>query len=532
MRLKIKQLFSKKNIKKLLRSTLCIFLSVLTVICFGGVLAPTQAHAVTGVEEIITFVIGILIACGVTFTSAEAAQSTARRYYNSVDSDTKSIIDKAKEQFELNYGPVSAFVNVSINFISSEWQKIFDSIAAFIYTPSVATTSSFIDFNIAQSTFKNYDSLVSMLQQEGSLKFNFDCNPNAYSSFSVGSTMIEIIGTDVMGDVPAEVSNAFSSWFCIIKVTILGTGYTYYKRLDSSSYRVDNIRYYDNDIYFNLVENVVNIEVTTSNKPNLIYSTNKPLIQPYYYDKSEYATPTGGFLYYQNHLVSATGYTSLYSLNIDSIGSLVCDDGTIYGTDYLINCDSDLKTTDKEITKAFTCDPSISINSDYVGTDQTWSDSIADAGSGSIAFPLDVDDLIDLSPSDVRDKTLTDTGDIATDKDKTDTKDDTKDDTKEDPDTKPNKPSIPSLSLPEILFKEKFPFCLPWDVYNVFANLVAEPEAPVFEIPMKWEFLDIDYTLTIDFSMFDEIAKISRFFSSLGFVVFLILISRKVIGAE
>jgi hypothetical protein len=96
----------------------------------------------------------------------------------------------------------------------------------------------------------------------------------------------------------------------------------------------------------------------------------------------------------------------------------------------------------------------------------------------------------------------------------------------------PNKPSIPALSLPEILFKEKFPFCLPWDVYNVFANLVAEPEAPVFEIPMKWEFLDIDYTLTIDFSMFDEIAKISRFFSSLGFVVFLILISRKVIGAE
>ena len=246
MLLRIKTLFSKKNIKKLLRSSLCFLLCIMTVICFGGVLAPAQAHAVTGVEEIITFVIGILIACGVTFTSAEAAQSTARRYYNSVDSDTKSIIDKAKEQFELNYGPVSAFANVSINFISSEWQKIFDSIAAFIYTPAVMTTSSFIDFNIAQSTFKNYDSLVSMLQQEGSLKFNFDCNPNAYSSFSVGSTMIEIIGTDVMGDVPAAVSDAFKSWSCIIKVTILGTGYTYYKLLDSSSYLVDNIRYYDN----------------------------------------------------------------------------------------------------------------------------------------------------------------------------------------------------------------------------------------------------------------------------------------------
>ena len=46
----------KHNIgKKLLSLLLCL----LTVVCFGGVLAPAQAHAVTGVEEIITFVIGI-----------------------------------------------------------------------------------------------------------------------------------------------------------------------------------------------------------------------------------------------------------------------------------------------------------------------------------------------------------------------------------------------------------------------------------------------------------------------------------------
>ena len=527
MLLKIKTLFSKKNIKKLLRSSLCFLLCIMTVICFGGVLAPVQANAVTGVEEIIMFVIGIMVACGVTFTSADVAQSTARRYYNSVDSDTKSIIDKAQEQYDAKKEYYTVTTNGLIMCLASEWQKIFDSIAAFIYTPSVEVTSSFIDFNIAQSTFKNYDSFVSLLQNEGSLKFNFDCNSHAYSSFSVGSTMIEIIGSEVMGDVPAAVSDAFKSEWCIIKVTILGTGYTYYRSLHASSFKDQGIIYHDHDIIFSLADNVIN---TSLIRGTVTVSTSMPLIQPYYY-KQEYALPHGGFLYYQNHLVSATGSDSMYSLNIDSIGSLVCDDGTIFGTDYLINCDAD-KITDKEITKAFTCDPSISIGNDYIGTDTTWTDSVADAGSGSIAFPLDVDDLIDLSPSDVRDKTLTDTGDIATDKDKTDTKDDTKDDTKNDTNTKPNKPSIPGLSLPEILFKEKFPFCLPWDVYNVFANLVAEPEAPVFEIPMKWEFLDIDYTLKIDFSMFDEIAKISRFFSSLGFVVFLILISRKVIGAE
>lgn len=519
----LKYLKKHKIGKRLLSLLLCL----LTVVCFGGILEPLQAHAVTGVEEIIMFVIGIMVACGVTFTSAEAAQSTARRYYNSVDSDTKSIIDKAKEQYDAKKEYYTVTTNGLIMCLASEWQKIFDSIAAFIYTPSVATTSSFINFNIAQSTFKNYDSLVSMLQQEGSLKFNFDCNPNAYSSFSVGSTMIEIIGSSVMGDVPAKVSNAFSSRFCIIKVTILGTGYTYYKALESSSYSVDNIRYYDNDIYLNLVENVVNIQVTTSNKPNLIYSTNKPLIQPYYY-KQEYVTPSGGFLYYQNHLVSAIGSTSLYNLNIDSVGSLVCDDGTIFGTDYLINCDSDLKTNDNNITKAFTCDPSISIGNEYIGTDTTWTDSIADAGSGSIAFPLDVDDLIDLSPSDVRDKTLTDTGDIATDKDKTDTKDDTKDN----PNTKPKKPSIPSMSLPEILFKEKFPFCLPWDIYNLFSGLQAEAEAPRFVMPFKFERLGIDEEIVIDFSDYEEQIKIIRFFTGAMFVLALVMISRKIIGAQ
>lgn len=120
-----------------------------------GILEPLQAHAVTGVEEIITFVIGILIACGVTFTSAEAAQSTARRYYNSVDSDTKSIIDKAKEQYDAKKEYYTVTTNGLIMCLASEWQKIFDSIASFIYTPSVITNSRFIDFNIPQATFKN-----------------------------------------------------------------------------------------------------------------------------------------------------------------------------------------------------------------------------------------------------------------------------------------------------------------------------------------------------------------------------------------
>lgn len=522
MLLRIKTLFSKKNIKKLLRSSLCFLLCIMTVICFGGVLAPTQAHAVTGVEEIITFVIGILIACGVTFTSAEAAQSTARRYYNSVDSDTKSIIDKAKEQYDAKKEYYTVTTNGLIMCLASEWQKIFDSIASFIFNPSVIADSSYVDFSVPQATFKNYDSFVSLLQQNGSLDFDYQVTRDSYTAFTIGSTMIEFVGQDRTGNFPDEVISAFSSntHNVIMKVSILGTQYSFYSLISSHPYMINYINYYDYQYQFTLKDSVINLGFRTSS--NMGYSY-KSLIAGLDFSKP------GTLMYYGSELLNVTSIEGHRYTITGSFGNIVCDDGTIFGSDYLMPCDSD-KVTDEYLTKAFTCDPSISIGNDYIGTDTTWTDSVADAGSGSIAFPLDVDDLIDLSPSDVRDKTLTDTGDIATDK--TDTKDDTKDNTKEDPNTKPNKPSIPGLSLPEILFKEKFPFCLPWDVYNVFANLVAEPEAPVFEIPMKWEFLDIDYTLTIDFSMFDEIAKISRFFSSLGFVVFLILISRKVIGAE
>lgn len=522
MLLKIKTLFSKKNIKKLLRSSLCLILCLMTVICFGGVLAPVQANAVTGVEEIIMFVIGIMVACGVTFTSAEAAQSTAQRYYNSVDSDTKSIIDKAKEQYDAKKEYYTVTTNGLIMCLASEWQKIFDSIASFIFNPSVIADSSYVDFSVPQATFKNYDSFVSLLQQNGSLDFDYQVTRDSYTAFTIGSTMIEFVGQDRTGNFPDEVISAFSSntHNVIMKVSILGTQYSFYSLISSHPYMLNYIKYYDCQYQFTLKDSVINLGYRTSS--NLAYSY-RSLIAGL--DFSQPVT----LMYYGSELLNVTSIEGHRYTITGSFGNIVCDDGTIFGTDYLIPCDSN-KITDDILTKVFTCDPAISIGNDYIGTDTTWSDSIADAGSGSIAFPLDVDNLIDLSPSDVRDKTLTDTGDIATDK--TDTKDDTKDDTKEDPDTKPNKPSIPGLSLPEILFKEKFPFCLPWDVYNVFANLVAEPEAPVFEIPMKWEFLDIDYTLKIDFSMFDEIAKISRFFSSLGFVVFLILISRKVIGAE
>lgn len=527
MLLRIKTLFSKKNIKKLLRSTLCLLLCVLTVVFFGGLIVPIQAEAVTGVDDVIVFVIGIMVACGVTFSSSAVAQSTAQRFYNSADTETKDIIDKAYEQYEAKKEYYTTTTYGLIICLANEWQHIFDAIAAFIYTPSVIAAIDYVDFSVANMS--SYDSFVSLLETNGTLEFEFQCTTTAYTSFTVGNTLIELIGKEKCTNVPPEVMtewnrNNTAYWKdcnVLMKISILGTQYTFYQALyESKSFYNNYIQYFNHTYNFKLNDNGAIIYTYDNGgaKGSLI-SGNNYISQAYFGPYS--------YMYYGSELVNATptydGKT--YTLTAPSIGSIVCDDGTIFGTDYSIPCDAD-RITDDILTKTFTCDPSISIGNEYIGTDTTWTDSIADAGSGSIAFPLDVDDLIDSSASDVRDKTLTDTGDIATDKPATG------ENTETDKDSKPNKPSIPGLSLPEILFKEKFPFCLPWDIYNLFVGLQAEEEAPRFVVPFKFERLGIDEEIVIDFGDYEEQIKIIRFFIGAMFVFALIMVSRKIIGAQ
>lgn len=235
---------------------------------------------------------------------------------------------------------------------------------------------------------------------------------------------------------------------------------------------------------------------------------------------------------YKNEICDAS-YDSLNYITLTSqtygnvISNWIADD-VISRNDNLINCD-DLTIYIDNLSKLLLGEDVFGTGVDAAhlpGIDSfpSTADDITDVGtypdSIGISVPQDLTDTISKTAEDIR----------TVDKDKADTDDNTGTDTK--PETKPNKPSIPAMSLPEILFKEKFPFCLPWDVYNVFVNLVSEPEAPVFTIPFKFQRLGIDYEFTIDLSQFDDIAKVSRFFSSIAFVIFLILASRKLIGAE
>lgn len=97
------------------------------------------------------------------------------------------------------------------------------------------------------------------------------------------------------------------------------------------------------------------------------------------------------------------------------------------------------------------------------------------------------------------------------------------------------------IELPSVdghLWSTKFPFCIPFDIINMINGFQSSAEAPCFEflvIPENSFGLDIeDQYITIDFSdqNLNIFIQILRFFLSAAFVIWLIILTRKVIGAE
>lgn len=97
---------------------------------------------------------------------------------------------------------------------------------------------------------------------------------------------------------------------------------------------------------------------------------------------------------------------------------------------------------------------------------------------------------------------------------------------------------IPAIQSDPLLWQTKFPFCLPFDLFNLFTGFTVEAEAPVWHLLVIPEnsfgleneaiYFDIDFGA----NGLDIFVKYLRFFIGASFVVFLILISRKLIGAE
>lgn len=98
----------------------------------------------------------------------------------------------------------------------------------------------------------------------------------------------------------------------------------------------------------------------------------------------------------------------------------------------------------------------------------------------------------------------------------------------------PTTPSVPpdgpvsDIKPYGLVLKEYFPFCIPFDIYDFFSVLIAEPQAPQFH----WELQDLSgntYSIDVDLSPWDSFAAVFRRMQLLLFIVGLAAASRKFI---
>lgn len=86
-----------------------------------------------------------------------------------------------------------------------------------------------------------------------------------------------------------------------------------------------------------------------------------------------------------------------------------------------------------------------------------------------------------------------------------------------------------------LIILQKFPFCIPWDLYYSVKSLVRPPVDPVWTIPLNLHFdffgfeTNFSYDFVIDMTGYSTVFSIARWFFTLIFTLGLILLSRDII---
>ena len=99
-----------------------------------------------------------------------------------------------------------------------------------------------------------------------------------------------------------------------------------------------------------------------------------------------------------------------------------------------------------------------------------------------------------------------------------------------DPDPDPNPDPDPGdININDFTFplKDFFPFCIPWDIYNMFTLFLTEPQAPHLEFDIEFPYMEEPWHLVIDLSAWDSVAQILRSLELIGFCVGLGLFTRE-----
>ena len=90
----------------------------------------------------------------------------------------------------------------------------------------------------------------------------------------------------------------------------------------------------------------------------------------------------------------------------------------------------------------------------------------------------------------------------------------------------------PSNGLYTVSLDDLFPFCIPFDLYDMLNCLKAEPEAPEVEISLPIGYDGNSFTweeYTISLEAFDTVAQVGRIFWYILFCIGLMLLTRKLI---
>ena len=137
----------------------------------------------------------------------------------------------------------------------------------------------------------------------------------------------------------------------------------------------------------------------------------------------------------------------------------------------------------------------------------------------------------DLSNPDTQTQTATQTAQQTVQKNTVDTKTDTGEEEEDKPIFIPPSTTPIDIDGSDATrdWRLVFPFCIPFDLIDLYKVLVAEPKAPYWEIPLKVDSIGFEYTFIIDFEQFETLAEIFRLCETIGFILGLALITGKVI---
>lgn len=502
------KVFTKKRFWK----NLCTVLLCL-ILCFTLVVNTcVDSFAVAGVDDgLFLLLLAIFASCGITFASLESAHHSVDTFTSSASSGTMDLINSKLGVYTAGVAVLQkigdaniALQHVGISFLAEEWKKIIADVVAVFGTYTaldvVIDLTSQLDNNI--------------LSMDNSLGWKWYVTADNYNKVSCNKFIFEFIGSN---------SSAAESLPSVLGKLSNGI----------NSVSIGDFTFYSYNAYSSTAPISVSFSLSKSYNSLIGFNFN-----------GQSLGITSKYLYYKGNPVTATkvgqGYRLSTSICADigkslNLSDSICPDGIFSENTFakwLLNLGNGVIGDDIPSVGALPGNPSIDTTA-YPGSD-TWHDGSIndDVATGNpsigISVPTSDDDIATLNPSKARDYSNADVKDkdITTgDNDKPGDKDDDKDKTG-------TTPNIPAVSLPEILFKEKFPFCLPWDLYSLFVGLRAEPETPKFEIPFKFDRLGINEKIVIDFEVIDGPAKIIRFFIAAGFVLALVLISRKMIGSE